>query len=124
MRYHKRPLPLLFIGIASFIVLACLIYFFSPSVSFGAAQILPTISFPLEKFFQIPILVIFFIVLALFIFSLCSYGFNSKIHGGLITGFVIIYLIFRLTHLTNLFFLILLLALFITLELFFSNRRE
>lgn len=124
MRHRTRPLFLLIIGIASFIALACLIYFLSPAASIGITQFFPNISFPLEEFIQIPPTILFFILLSLFIFSTVSYLFKSKVHGSLTTGFVIIYLIFRLTHLTNLFFLLLLLALFITLELFVSNRRD
>src|SRR6185437_4410298 len=113
-----------FIGIASLLALSGLIYFFPPTLSIGFNLISSSISFPLEKFLQIPILIVFFALLSLSIFSISTYSFTSKIHGGLITGFIVVYLIFRLSHLTNLFFLILLLALFITLELFFSNRRD
>ena len=123
MRYYKRQLPLLIIGIISLIMLVYLIYFSSPNTSFGISQIFQNISFPLEKFIQVPSLILFFILLALFLFSTISYIFKNKIHGTLITSFAIIYLIFRHTHLTNLFFLILLLALFVTLELFVSNKR-
>jgi hypothetical protein len=124
MRHRGRPLLLLLIGIISLIALAALIYFVSPNLSFGPALLFPNLSFPLEKFVQIPTTILFFILFSIFIFCTSSYILKSKTHGVLITGFLIIYLIFRLTHLTNPFFLILLLALFVTLELFVSNRRD
>ena len=123
MRHYKRSLPLLIIGIISLAMLGCLIYFSSPNTSFGISQIFQNISFPLEKFIQIPSLILFFVLLAFFSFATTSYIFKSKIHGTMVASFAVIYLIFRLTHLTNLFFLFLLLALFVTLELFVSNKR-
>ncbi len=123
MRHQKRPLLLLIIGIFSLLALAGLIYFFPPDTAFTLSQILPNLSFPLEKFIQVSIIILFFLLLAIFLFSLCSYAFKSKAHGVLIASFFVIYFLFRLNHLTNPFFLILLIALFVTLELFVSNKK-
>jgi len=124
MRHRGRPLLLLFIGIISLIALGCLIYFSPPNSSITFTGILANLPFSLERFIEIPTMILFFLLLALFLFGTGSYIFKSKIHGVLISAFVIIYLIFRLNHLTNPFFLILLLALFVTLELFVSNRKD
>jgi len=121
MRHYKRTLVLLFIGIISLIALACLIYFLPPTMTFSSAPIFPNLPFSFEKFIQMPPLIIFFLLVAIFFFSIGTYIFKSKTHGLLIAGTVITYLLFRINHLTNPFFLILLLALFFTLEMLVSN---
>ncbi len=122
MRSRKRPLPLLVIGIISLLTLASLIYFFSPVTNLTLPETFIQLPFFLGNYIQISPLPVFFVLLAIFLFSIGSYIFNSKTHGILIAGFVIIYLLFRLTHLTHPFFLILLLALFFSLEMFVSSR--
>ncbi|HSX09466.1 MAG TPA: hypothetical protein VLF93_04900 [Candidatus Saccharimonadales bacterium] len=124
MRHHKRPLLLLIIGILSLLALASLIYFVPPNTGLSLSQLDFNLPFSLDKFIQIPSLILFFTLLIAFFFSITSYIFKSKAQGILVTSFVVIYFIFRLTHLTNLFFLILLVALFVTLELFLTNRRD
>jgi len=73
---------------------------------------------------SISILPIFFLLLSLVLFFMASYIFKSVKHGILLFLFVLIYLIFRLNNLTHPFFLILLIALFLTLELLVSYRKE
>jgi hypothetical protein len=72
--------------------------------------------------FHVTCLVFFFILLFCALFSLTTVISKSKKHGFLIGLFTVIYLLFRLNHLTHPFFLILLLALFFVLELMVSNR--
>lgn len=123
MRHRKRPLILLFAGVICLITLGCLVYFIPPNTSFSLLQIVPSIPSTIDKYTQFPTILLFYILLSLFLFTTVSYFFKSKIHGVLITAFVIIYLIFRLNHLTNPFFLIILLALFVTLEMVVNNNR-
>lgn len=122
MRSRKRPLILLLIGIISFVALACLIYFFPPNITISISAVLSNLPPILTQFIKIPTLLLFFLVLTIFLFSLGTYIFKSKTHGVLIAGLVIIYLIFRLNQLTHPFFLIMLLALFFTLEMLVSSR--
>jgi hypothetical protein len=124
MRQHKRPLSLLIIGIISLLTLAALVYYFPPNNNLTFPDTLVTIPFSLAKFIQIPPTIIFFVLLAIFLFSIGSFSFKSKAHGILIAGMVVIYLLFRLNHLTHPFFLILLLALFFTLEMLVSSKNN
>ena len=122
MRHQKRPLSLLIIGLISLVTLGCLIYFFTPTTNLTFPDTFASLPFALNKLIQIPLLLVFFILVAIFLFSTGSYIFKSKTHGVLIAGLVITFLLFRLSHLTHPFFLILLLALFFTLEMLVSNR--
>jgi hypothetical protein len=122
MRYRKRPLPLLIIGILSLTALFYLIYFFSPDINITFPAVALVLPGSISKYINIPPVDVFFILLTIFLFSLGSYVFKSIKHGILIAGFAVTYLIFRLNHLTNPFFLVLLLALFFVLELFVSSR--
>ena len=124
MRSRKRPLALLFIGIFSLLTLACLLYFFSPFANLTLPDTIAGVPFSINKFVQIPPLLVFFLLVSIFLFSISSYIFKSKTHGVLIAGFVDIYLLFRLNHLTHPFFLFLLLALFFTLEMLVSSKNK
>ncbi len=124
MRKHRRPFILLIISILSFLALASLIFFFPPYTSMMPHYLIQSLPFSLGKFIQVPSLLLFFVLLAFFLFTTGSYILKSKKHGILIAGFVISYLLLRLNHLTNLFFLILLFALFVVLELMVSSRKE
>jgi hypothetical protein len=118
MSRKKRPLPFLALSLISFISLALLVYFFPPN------QQLSIPNLPAGKAgFQFSILYFFLLLFYLLLFSSITYTFKSKTHGVLISSFVILYLLFRLNGLTHPFFLLLLFALFITLELLFSYRR-
>jgi hypothetical protein len=124
MRHRKRPLSLLIIGMLSLITLAGFIYFFPPETIITFPGLVTYIPLSFVQYIHIPPLSLFFLLFAIFLFSLGSYIFKNKIHGILIAIFVVTYFIFRLNRLTNLFFLLLLLALFVTLELFVSNKKE
>lgn len=123
MRHYNRPLSLLIIGIISFVGLTCLIYFVSPINPLTISPITNNLPPSLEKYVQISPLIIFFLLLTSFFFSIGSYIFKSKAHGILISGVILAYLLMRLNNLTHPFFLILLLALFFVLELMVSSRK-
>lgn len=108
----KRPINLLMLSLLSFVGLGLLIFFFQPTAHFSLFIL------------QLPVLPFFFVLLFFSCYGLCSYLFKSRRHGILITCFVIIYLLFRLNNLTHPFFLIILAALFLTVELLFSYRKE
>lgn len=124
MRHRQRPLVLLITAIVSFLALCCFVYFVSPTTDISLPEMLTGLPFSLDRFLHIQPLIIFFPLFAIFLFSAGSYIFKSKKHGVLIAGFAIIYLLFRLNHLTHPFFLILLLALFFVLELFVSSKNN
>ncbi|MBA3723552.1 MAG: hypothetical protein H0W89_01510 [Candidatus Levybacteria bacterium] len=111
MRGFKKKLLFLLLSIVSGLLLGGLVYFYPPDAVFSFS------------FIQISYLSIFFFLLALWLFATGTFVFKSKFHGLFITLFVVIYLIFRLNNLTHPFFLILLSALFLTLELFISHRK-
>ena len=121
MKQKTRPLSLLIVGIISLVTLASLIYFFSPNTSLMLPQTPETLL--INKYLQIPPIILFFILTTITLFCLGSYFLKSKAHGILLTGFVITYLLFRLNHLNHPFFLIVLIALFLVLELFISSRK-
>jgi len=82
----------------------------------------PTYKFPLSKI-QIPILPLFLISLAGFIFSTLTFIFIQKIQGIIISVFVILFLILRLIGITHWIFAVLFIALFITTELFILKKK-
>src|SRR5271170_3745249 len=101
MRSRRRPLSLLIIGIISLLTLALLIYFFSPNANLIFPQTMVKFPLSLDKYAQVPPIILFFILIAIFFFSLGSYIFKSKAHGVLIAGLVVTYLLFRLNNLTH-----------------------
>ena len=82
----------------------------------------PTYKFPLSSI-QIPILPLFLVSLAGFIFSSLTFIFIQKTQGIIVSFFVVLYLILRLIGLTHWIFLGLILALFITVELFIFKKK-
>ncbi|MDO8657939.1 MAG: hypothetical protein Q7K55_04315 [Candidatus Levybacteria bacterium] len=112
MRRKKIPLWLLILSILSFGALIYLIFFLSPSDKFF------TTSFDLSTIY------IFLICSFLFIFSSVAYLLRN-IKRGIFSGtFVALYLTLRLNHLDQSFFLIILIALFVTIDLFFSRQNK
>ena len=73
--------------------------------------------------FGIPVLPIFFISFATFIFSLITFIFKSRLQGLIFALFLIFCLILRLTVLKHWLFLALILALFATTELFIHKKK-
>lgn len=111
MRRNRRSAKLLFLTIISFAAITYIIFFVSP-----------TFAYPILAF-KLPILIVFVSLITLFTFSLTTYISKNKKHGFLVSLFALTYLLFRLSNLTHPFFLLLLLALFITLELLFARQR-
>lgn len=73
--------------------------------------------------YELGILNLFFTLVFLFLFSLIAYIFNNARRGMFAGVFVVIYLFLRLTKLTHPFFLVLIIALLVTIELFFSRKK-
>jgi len=123
MNRRKRPFWLLVISLLSLTGLIYLIINYSPNSQ---------LSFPLEvplsgtKWgiynFQFPIFYIFFLLFFIFLISIISYLLRSPRRAILIGLLTIIYLIFRMLHLSSPYLLFLLLALYISLELFFKKN--
>jgi len=109
--HNKKALKFLFLSLFSLGGLIYLIVFFPPTLTLQIAQL------------ALPVFYILFPILFLFLFSLVTYFFRSSKHGLLLATFVNIYLIFRLNNLTHLFFLVLLFALFLILELLFARKK-
>lgn len=111
MRKKKRSKILFVLSIISFITLAYVIFFYPPSWKFEIGN------------WKFEILPVFFLLLFTFCFSLFSYILKSLRRGTLIGIFAVSYLLLRLFGLTHQLFLVLLAALFLTIELFFSYRQ-
>ncbi len=73
--------------------------------------------------FMLPILPIFLASLLGFIFSSLTFVFIQKTQGIIISSFLLLFLILRLVGLDHWIFAILLLALFITAELFVIKKK-
>lgn len=110
MRQKKFPYPLLVLSILFLGITLYSIFHFPPSYSFG----LFTFTLPLFPF----------VLLSFILFLFCTISFVSRslIHGILLSVCTLLYLLLRLAGLTSLFFLVLILALCITLELFFFKK--
>ena len=120
MNRRKRSFWLLVLSLLSLAALIYLIVSFSPSsklhLPLGA----------LAKWgitnYQLPILPVFFLLLFTFLFSLLSYLSRNLRRGATIGLLIITYLTFRMLNLDSPLFIVLLIALFISLELFFKKR--
>lgn len=88
-----------------------LFFFLSPDTKFSIFN------------FEITIIPLFLIALFFFVSSLIALILSNFRRGLLLGLFVVSYLILRLLNLTHIFFLIVLIALFLTIELFFSQRK-
>ena len=108
MRRKKRSFLLLLIAIASGAGLGYLIFSFPPS-----SQITN---------YKLPATPLFFALLFLSCASFFGFLLNNIRRGILIGAFINAYLLLRLFGLKQIFFIILLLALFATIELFFKQR--
>jgi hypothetical protein len=82
---------------------------------------------PFHKFqifnFLLPILPIFFFLLGIFIYCLSTFLFIGKQHGAIICIFILTYILMRLIGLTHWIFLILILGLLVTTELFIIKKK-
>lgn len=121
MRRKKRPLWLLVLSILSLGGFIYLIFFTDPSDKISLSEFFGQT--PISSPLNLSTLILFFTVLFIFIFSFITYLLRS-IRRGILSGiFVVSYLILRLNHLDQLFFLLVLLALFVTLELVFTRQK-
>ncbi|KKQ28266.1 MAG: hypothetical protein A3H17_03590 [Candidatus Levybacteria bacterium RIFCSPLOWO2_12_FULL_37_14] len=120
MNRRKRPFWLLLISLLSLVGLVYLVLAFPPNFQFT----LPLGA--LAKWgifnFQFSILPIFFLLIFTCLLSLITYLLRSSRRAALIGLLIMIYLILRMFRLDSPYFLLLLLALFISLELFFKKR--
>jgi len=114
MKRRKKPIWLLVVGLLSLALLMYVLIFFSPNSQFSLAP---------RSLGEVGILPFFFILIFTSLFFLFSF-FLSNFRRGLFIGiFVSVYLLLRFLGLTHIFFLIMLLILFITLEMFFSYKK-
>jgi len=111
---NRRPFRYLFFGLLSLAVLIYIIVSVPPNF-----ELRPPVGGSNFAFSVIPL---FFILLFTSCFFLSSFLFKNRQQGILIGIFASCYLLFRLQDLTHPFFLFLLLALFLTLELFLKRR--
>jgi len=110
MRKSKRDFGALIVGIAALSLLIYLMLNFSPDKNVRVLNIsLPSIPLFLALFFVA-------------VYEVFKFSLNQR-RGFLISFFATLYLILRFNHLTHPFFLILILALFITFELLFRRRK-
>lgn len=113
---RKKNILLLITSILLLICLTFLIFTFPPTYQF------PISIANLHE--NVSILYLFFILLCSFLFCFITFLFKSIVHGILIAIFITLYLIFRLNGLTDPFFLILLAAICLTLELAFAQSKR
>jgi len=111
MKRRKKPIWLLTGGLLSLVIFIYLIVFFSPNFQFSIFN------------FQLPILPVFLLFSSFLLFFFSSFLLNNTRRGIFIGLFGSVYLLLRLLDLTHIFFLIMLLILFTTLEMFFSYKR-
>lgn len=116
MRKRRQSSLLLILCILSFIGSIYLIFFTNPASEiqfFGLNDIWSGQT----------TLVPFFLFLFIFVFSFFSLLLKNKRRGLFIAAFTVSYLILRLQNLTQFFFLLLLLAVFLTLEFVFIKQK-
>jgi hypothetical protein len=111
MLKRKGFFLLLFVCFLSLGSILGLLFFLSPTFQFSVG------------FTSLSIFPLFFVFLFLFLFSLVAVLSRSKKHGILLGLFVDSYLLLRLEKLTHPFFLVLLAAIFLALELLFTRRK-
>lgn len=97
---------ILFIIITSYII-----YNFPPNHNFNIINL------------SIPVFPFFLIFLSLSIFSLFTFLFIRKLQGFLFSAFILFYIFLKLLGLTHFIFAILLIALFITIQIFIFKKK-
>lgn len=124
MKRRKKPIWLLIGGLLSLIILTYLIVFLSPNSQFSLApqSLLDPRSLS-EGGAKVGILPFFFILIFTSFFSVSSFLLKDMRRGIFIGLFASTYLLLRFIDLTHIFFLIMLLILFATLEMFFSYKK-
>lgn len=110
--FSRRPLKFLFLGLVALSGLVLLVIMFPPTVSLTVGPL------------QLSITLLFFALVGSTVFGLTTFVTNRKKHGLLLSLFIMSYLWLRLNSLFHPLFLILLIALFLTLELLFTAKEE
>jgi hypothetical protein len=110
MQRKKFPIPLLIIAVVLSIATIYSIFSFPPSYTVTLWLL------------SIPLLPFVLLGLGLSIFATITFFTRSILHGLLIGSVSIVYLLLRLTGLTSVFFVILLLAICVAIELFFVKK--
>lgn len=121
MHRKKRSLLFLFSGLLSLILIFYFLVKIDPKTSFYLSDFLPVEI--IASWNTIPSVYIFLALIFIFLFSLFTFLSRNKRRGIFIGAFVASYLILRLQNLTQFYFFIILLALFITLEITFSKQK-
>ena len=103
---------MLLLSVLSLITLLFIIFMLPPTYSIAFSRI------------HVSIILLLFIVAGLCIFAVVTYTFGSAKHGILASLFVLLYFWLRLNKIFHPMFALLLVALFLTLELLFSAKRE
>lgn len=111
---HRKKQPYFSIIWGSISMLLCIVavFFFPPTHRFYLAGV------------PLPILPLFFSLLFLGILGITQFFFHTPKHGIFLGSLCIIYLLFQLNSLTHPFFLLLLVALFVALELLFAPQKK
>jgi hypothetical protein len=111
MHRRRKPIKFLFLSITALPIIGFLVYNFPPDLKMEIGN------------WKLEIMYLFLPLLFLFIFSLTTYFSKNTKHGLLLGLFVVSLLTFRMSNLTHPFFLLLLAAFFLMLELLFSYRK-
>ena len=111
MRNKKRPFHFLLLAILIGIGLGYVVNAYPPSATFPIAGI------------QIPLFPFVALAFLLCSFSFLTYFLHNYLQGLLVAIFIGTYLGMRMAGITHIFFLLVLLALFGSLELFFLKKR-
>lgn len=110
MHGKKRDIKFLILGILCLMILGWFLFSYSPSEAINIKGI------------NINTLPVFLLLIFLSIFSLTGFILKNLRRGLLISLSLVAYLIIRLLGLTNPFFPVLILALAVIIELFFSKK--
>ncbi|MBI4098125.1 MAG: hypothetical protein HY426_03720 [Candidatus Levybacteria bacterium] len=95
---------------------------FAISTGYIFVNFSPNHKFELSNF-EIPILPIFLTSLSVFVFSFITFLLKRKLQGIIVFSFILFYLVIRLIGLTHWLFGVLIIALFITVELFILKKK-
>jgi len=110
-RKTKLYLPYLFLAFIAFGFLGFLLINFPPNYS------LKTINF------TFPIIYLFLALTFLSLFLLGTFIFRGRIHGIILSVLAMLYLVLRVIGIRQIFFLFLIIALFITIELLLRKKK-
>lgn len=118
MRRKKRPFWLLVFGLLTLAGLLYVIFKFAPTEQLSTLPALPA-----GRNFQFSTAYVFFLLFFTVFFSLTAFFFNN-IRRGIVWGLLITtYLFLRFIGLTQVLFLLLLIAIALILELVFHHQR-